>query len=65
MSAPDTNVEEQKKKHKTALLGIRGVMGFAGVLLLGLILWLAYQGQEPREAETMIDGRTGDEVQVE
>jgi cytoskeletal protein RodZ len=65
MSAPGTNVEEQKRKHRPALFGIRAVMGFAGVLLLALILWLAYQGQEPREAETRIDGRTGEEVQAE
>jgi len=65
MSAPDTNVEKQKEKHKTALMGIRGVMVFAAVLLLGLVLWLSYQGQEPRDVDTKIDGRTGEEVSVE
>lgn len=65
MSAPNTNVEKQKKNHKSALVGIRGAMIFAGALLLGLVLWLSYQGQEPRDPETKIDGRTGEEVSVE
>jgi len=65
MSAPDTNVEKQEEKHKTALLGIRGAMIFAAVLLLGLVLWLSYQGQEPRDLDTKIDGRTGEEVSVD
>lgn len=65
MSAPDTDLEKQKKKHKTALLGIRGVMAFAAILLLGLIIWLSYQGQEPRNPETKIDGRTGEEVNID
>jgi cytoskeletal protein RodZ len=65
MSAPKTNIEKQEEKHKPALLGIRGVMIFAGALLIGLIVWLFYQGQEPRTPETKIDARTGEEVEVE
>lgn len=65
MSAPNTNVEKQKKDHKSALFGIRGAMIFAGALLLGLVFWLSYQGQEPRNPETKIDGRTGEEVTIE
>lgn len=65
MSAPDTNVEKQKEEHKPALFGIRGSMWAAGALMLGLILWIASQGQEPRDPETKIDGRTGEEVIVD
>lgn len=65
MSAPNTNVEKQKDQHKPALIGLRGTMIFAAVLLVGLLTWLAYNGQEPRTPETRIDGRTGEEVSVE
>lgn len=65
MSAPDTNVEKQEKAHKPALLGIKGAILFAVVLLLGLILWLAANGQEPVTPETRIDARTGAEVETQ
>ncbi|GAW36605.1 hypothetical protein RA2_03678 [Roseovarius sp. A-2] len=65
MSAPETNVEKQKKQHKPALVGIRGAVVFALVLLLGLIGWVASQGQAPVEADVKIDGRTGEEEVVE
>jgi len=65
MSAPDTDVEKQKQQHKPALLGIRGVMLTAGALLVGLIVWVVAQGQEPVDPEVKIDGRTGEEVAVE
>ena len=65
MSAPETNVEKQKKQHKPALMGIRAAVLFALVLLLGLIGWVASQGQTPVDPEVKIDGRTGDEVVVE
>lgn len=65
MSAPNTDVEKQKKQHKPALLGIRAAVIFAAVLLLALITWLAYQGQEPGQPDAYIDGRTGAEVPVD
>ncbi len=65
MSAPDTDVEKQKKEHKPALIAIRAAMIFAGILLLGLIVWTFAQGDEPETPETRIDGRTGEEVEVE
>lgn len=65
MSAPDTTVETQKKQHKPALMGIRAAVVFALVLLLGLIVWVASQGQTPVEPEVRIDGRTGEEVVLE
>ncbi|MCR9113228.1 MAG: hypothetical protein NXH84_08150 [Rhodobacteraceae bacterium] len=65
MSAPNTNVEKQKDQHKPALVGIRGAMLFGAVLMLGLVTWLAYNGQEPRTPDTRIDGRTGQEVPTE
>lgn len=52
MSAPDTNIEKQKEKHATPLFGIGGVVAFAGVLLLGLLVWLSATGNEPGTGET-------------
>ncbi|MFZ5964613.1 hypothetical protein ACOXXX_16830 [Thalassococcus sp. BH17M4-6] len=46
MSAPDTNVKTQEKKHKPSLLGIKGVLVFAGVLLIGFLVWTFAQSDE-------------------
>ncbi|MDU8911124.1 hypothetical protein [Aestuariicoccus sp. MJ-SS9] len=40
MSAPDTNIEEQKRKHKPALVGIKGVVLLAALLLVAMVAWL-------------------------
>lgn len=65
MSAPNTDLEKQKKEHKPALIGIRAAMIFAGILLLGLIVWTVWQGDSPETPDVRIDGRTGQEVEVE
>ena len=64
MSAPDTNIEKQEKRHKPALLGMGAAVLWSVVLLVGLIAWVVYQGSEPEGAETQVDGRTGQEVIV-
>ena len=50
MSAPDTNIETQTERHKTPLAGISGVAVFAMVLLFGLVIYLAANGNTPRDA---------------
>ena len=65
MSAPQTNVEKQEKDHKPALLGMKASVIFAVVMLIVMIGWLALRGNTPDEAETQIDGRTGDTVVTE
>lgn len=40
MSAPQTNIDRQKKRHRGPLLGIGAVVTFALALLLGLSVWL-------------------------
>ena len=37
MSAPDTNVEKQEKRHRPSLWGIKGAMIFGILMLLGVI----------------------------
>ncbi|MEQ8290952.1 MAG: hypothetical protein RIA08_02010 [Roseovarius sp.] len=65
MSAPKTNIEKQERRHKVPLIGMVAVVLFASALLVGLILWLGYQGNEPGNAEPQIDGRTGAEEQAD
>lgn len=42
MSAPDTNIETQKKRHRGPLSGIALGLTFAGLLFAGLLIWTAY-----------------------
>jgi len=58
MSAPDTNVDKQAKKHKTPLVGIAAVVIYAGALLLGLMFWLSANGNEPGEADEGVTTET-------
>lgn len=50
MSAPDTNVDRQKRRHKIPLLGMGGVIAFAFVLLAGLVVWLSAGTDEAPDA---------------
>lgn len=50
MSAPDTNTEIHHPAHKTPIAGIAIGVAFALMLLLGLMAWLAYNGNAPRDA---------------
>ncbi len=59
MSAPDTNIEKQKSRHKGPLIGITIGVIFAFVLLAGLATWVVWDGGEPEGAELQIDGRDG------
>jgi len=59
MSAPDTNVEKQKQNHAAPLIGLRVVVGFALVLLFGLLIWTSFNGNTPQTPAEQIDGRTG------
>lgn len=60
MSAPDTNIDKQKKRHKPSLFGIGGAAVFGVVLLIAFITWTTMQGQEPQGADVQVDGRTGE-----
>ncbi|CRL11484.1 hypothetical protein [Phaeobacter italicus] len=46
MSAPDTNVEREEKRHKPALLGIRGVVVAVLVMFAIFLLWVFNKGGE-------------------
>ena len=63
MSAPDTNIEKQNKRHRPSLIGIGAVVAFAGVLLIALIVYVVDRGGVPQGAEVQIDGRTGEIIE--
>lgn len=65
MSAPQTNIEKQKRKHKGPLIGMAvGVLFALGMLVL-LIGYVTDKGGVPQGADTQIDSRTGEEVPAE
>lgn len=63
MSAPDTNIKKQEENHKGSLIGMKAVLIFAGVLLVGLLVWVVANGNEPAGAAVQVDGRTGAEIE--
>lgn len=50
MSAPDTNIKDQKRKHKPALAGMKVAVAFAALLLVGMVAWLFIQTDGPEGA---------------
>ena len=65
MSAPQTNVDTQVKRHRPSILGISGVLIFSTILLILFIMFVVNRGGEPEGAATQVDGRTGEEVPAE
>ena len=65
MSAPKTNLEKQKKRHRFPLMGLRAV-AFWSIGLLGLLaLFVILTGDGPEGADEVVDGRTGAVTEVE
>lgn len=60
MSAPDTNTEKQKERHKPALFGIGFSMIWGLVLLALLVIFVILWGDDPDGADAVVDGRTGE-----
>jgi len=65
MSAPDTNIKTQEKRHRGPLIGMAAGVAFAVILLTGLLVWLSANADPPEGAAVQIDGRTGEAVAVE
>lgn len=51
MSASNTNIEKQVRRHRGPLFGIAAVLAFAAILFAGFMVWTAYQSDNP-EAES-------------
>lgn len=62
MSAPQTNIEKQQRRHRGPLVGMIAVVIAVGI---GFVWWLGYEAAEsdpPSSAAGQIDGRTGESV---
>lgn len=59
MSAPDTNLDKQKRRHAGPLGGIRLSLIVVALLFAGFLAWTFAQSDGPEGAETQVDGRTG------
>jgi hypothetical protein len=47
MSASETNIDKQAKRHRGPLIGMIIALVWAGALFIGFLLWTAYQGDNP------------------
>ncbi|MDF0599900.1 hypothetical protein P1J78_04060 [Psychromarinibacter sp. C21-152] len=65
MSAPNTNMERQKRHHWAPLAGIALVILFAVAMGAYYLGYLAAEGNDPGEPAAHIDGRTGEVEPVE
>ena len=64
MSAPHTDPEKQKKRHRFPLLGMRAVIIWALVLLALLVVFVTVRGNAPdEEGAGAGEGVTVEEVQ--
>lgn len=64
MSAPNTDLEKQEKQHKGPLGGMAIGLIFAGLLLVGLIVWTVARGNDPDTAARQVEDTTGTVVQT-
>ncbi|EAQ01040.1 hypothetical protein OB2597_00025 [Pseudooceanicola batsensis HTCC2597] len=64
MSAPTTNVERQAARHRAPIWGMLIALIFGGIMGAAITL-TATSGDDPEGADTMIDGRTGEETVTE
>lgn len=65
MSAPNTNLDKQKRRHRGPLIGMVVVVVFALTLLTFLMMSTADQGTPADNGEGSIDGRTGQPVEAD
>ncbi len=66
MSAPETNLDKQKKQHRGPLGGMAVVIAFVVFITAVFAIWLAVNGNEPRDAERIDDSAmTGEAAATE
>ena len=52
MSAPDTNLEKQARRHKGPLWGMLTGVAVVALLLLGYLIWVAEEGDTPGDTRS-------------
>ncbi|WP_150297131.1 hypothetical protein [Salipiger aestuarii] len=65
MSAPDTDIDKQEKRHRAPLWGMWGGLGLVAILFLGWLLWTVSQGSEPETPVERMDDFTGQVEEVD
>lgn len=65
MSAPDANLDKQKKNHRGPLVGITIGLVFVAILLVLLIVFVFSSGTDREGDGLVVDGRTGDIVDTD
>ncbi|MEM7521951.1 MAG: hypothetical protein AAF307_13070 [Pseudomonadota bacterium] len=58
MSAPDTNLNRQKKRHAPSLVGIRGAMVFGALMLVLALGYALSNGSSPGDRTPDAAGAT-------
>lgn len=56
MSAPKTDLDKQEKQHRVPLLGMGGMVLWAAVLLVALVVFLALRGNSPSDDGASVEG---------
>lgn len=46
MSAPDTNIEKQEKRHRPSLFGTKGALVIGGLILVAVVLYSSISGSD-------------------
>ncbi|MFW2542587.1 hypothetical protein ACN2XU_08090 [Primorskyibacter sp. 2E107] len=54
MSAPDTNVEKQKKRHAPAMSAIKLSLAVVAILFVGWLAWVAWAADAPEEVDVQV-----------
>ena len=60
MSAPNTNLDKQKRWHRGPLVGMAAVLCFVAVLLTAYLVFLADDGKTPAQTAPDVNGATGE-----
>lgn len=55
MSAPETNIERQKKRHKPSILGIAAAVGLAMIIAVVVLSWPTRSDGMTTEASPITD----------
>jgi hypothetical protein len=59
MSAPNTNIDKQARRHRGPLKGMFAVVLFALLLLVGLLFYVFGGGSNPQGADTQVQSGIG------
>ncbi len=55
MSAPDTNIKTQERRHKPSLYGVKGALIAAGLILLALVIFNVFKTEDRGAVTTGVE----------